>query len=376
MATSAPNAGLRDVVAGQSRICFVDGQEGRLVYQGYDIRELARHSSFEETVYLLWNGQLPNATALADFKAELAGERQLPPGVLGIVRAMPRDATPMDVLRTAVSALGVWDPDRGDASAEANHRRAVRLVAQVPTIVATYHRLRQGLEPVGPDPGRSSAADFLRMLTGRDPDELEQHVVDVCLVLHADHELNASTFSARVTAGTLSDLYSCITSAVGTLKGPLHGGANEQVMRMLIEIGSTDQAAEWVRDALARKVKVPGFGHAVYRTEDPRATILRRFSRQLGERAGDLHWYEVSQVVEQTMQAERHLYPNVDFYSASTYYTLGIPLDLFTPIFAVSRIAGWTAHVLEQYANNKLIRPRAEYVGPTHLEYVPLAARD
>jgi citrate synthase len=375
MAETSFKAGLEDVVANQSDICFIDGKEGRLVYRGYDIVDLAAHSPYEEVAFLLWEGRLPNRAELTALTEELASNRALQGPVLDLLRRMPKDTDPMDVLRTAVSFLGIYDTTAKDMSRAANRRRAVQLTAQIPSIVATFDRLRQGRDPVAPDTALSHAENFLYMLHGSRPSPLYAHVFNVALVLHADHELNASTFAARVTAGTLSDLYSAITSAVGTLKGPLHGGANEQVMHMLMEIGSVDRAEAWVEAALGRKEKIMGFGHRVYKTDDPRAVILRRLSREVGEQAGDLHWYEMLQVIERVVKREKGLYPNVDLYSGSVYYQMGIPIDLFTPVFAIARIAGWTAHVLEQYGNNRLIRPRAEYTGPTHLTFVPMEAR-
>lgn len=375
MSTSANPAGLEDVVAGNSSVCFIDGKEGRLVYQGYDIHDLAAKATFEEVVYLLWHGKLPNQAQLDDLKQQLSAARALPAAVLNVLKGLPKDAHPMEALRTGVSLLGMYDPDSKDMSREANLRKAIRLTAQVGTISAAWGRIATGKEPVAPRTDLSHAGNFLYMLTGEVPGEYETHVFDVCLTLHADHELNASTFSARVTAGTLSDLHSAITSAVGTLKGPLHGGANEQVMLMLLEIGSVANAEAWITDALAKKKKVMGFGHRVYKTMDPRAVWLRQFSEEMGKRAGETKWFEISEVVHRVVHEQKGLYPNVDFYSASTYYTMGIPTDLFTPIFATSRISGWTAHVLEQYDNNRLIRPRAEYVGPNKLEWVPIEQR-
>lgn len=375
MATSSFSAGLEDVVAAESEICFIDGKEGRLVYRGYDIHDLVKHSTFEEVVYLLWHGKLPAAAELEALTSQLRENRDLPEPVLAAMRGMPRESAPMDVLRTAVSMLSLYDPDSGDNSREANVRKAIRLVAQLPTIVAAWEHFRKGEEPVRPRRDLSMAGNFLYMLFGREPGPQYEKAFDVALILHADHELNASTFSARVTAATLSDLYSAITSAIGTLKGPLHGGANEQVMKMLLEIGEIGRAEEWIKEALNQKRKIMGFGHRVYRTEDPRATHLRKLSEQMGREAGELKWFQMSQVIERVVRETKGLYPNVDFYSASMYYSMGIPTDLYTPIFAISRIAGWTAHVLEQFANNRLIRPRAEYVGPNRLSYVPLEQR-
>ncbi|MDA8345243.1 MAG: citrate synthase [Thermaerobacter sp.] len=375
MAETGFKAGLEDVVAGTSDICFIDGKEGRLVYAGYDIHDLANHGSFEETVYLLWHDRLPTRQELDNLEATLRRQAELPEPVLRLIEAMPKGAEPMEVLRTAVSAMSVYDPDDHDNSYEASVRKAERLVARFPTLVAAIGRVMQGQTPIAPDPGLNVAHNFLHMLFGKGVDDRLADIFDTCLVLHADHELNASTFSARVTAGTLSDIYSAITSAVGTLKGPLHGGANEQVMRMLLEIGTVDEAQTWITDALQQKKKIMGFGHRVYRTEDPRATHLRRFSEEVGKKMGDGHWYEMSRIVERVVLEQKGLYPNVDFYSASTYYMMGLPIELFTPIFALSRTSGWTAHVLEQYRNNRLIRPRAEYTGPERREYVAIAQR-
>lgn len=368
-------AGLEDVVAGHSEICFIDGKEGRLVYRGYNVDDLANHSTFEETAYLLWHGKLPNKAELEALKAQIQAEQALPEPVLAWLRTLPRTASPMEVLRTTVSMLSHYDPEANDNSAEANMRKAVRLTARTPTAVAAWARLRAGQEPVAPQAGLSMAANFLYMLTGEQPSELHERVMDIALILHADHELNASTFAARVTVATLSDMYSGVASAVGALKGPLHGGANEQVMLMLQEIGDVAKAEDWIKQALAEKKKIMGFGHRVYKTEDPRATHLRRLSEEVGRTAGELKWFEMSRVIEQVVNREKGLYPNVDFYSASTYFMMGIPTDLFTPIFACSRMSGWTAHILEQYSNNRIIRPRAEYVGPERLTYVPLDER-
>ncbi|HEY8393833.1 MAG TPA: citrate synthase [Thermaerobacter sp.] len=373
--TQSNPAGLEDVVAGTSEICFIDGKEGRLLYRGFDIRDLAEHASFEEVVYLLWHGDLPTRAQLEAFVQQIKAAQALPGQVLELIERIPPATHPMAALRTAVSYLGTLDPDQEDQSREANLRRATRLVAQFPTLVAAIQRVRQGKEPVAPRRDLSLAANFLYMLRGEEPSPLHAQVMNVALVLHADHELNASTFAARVTAATLSDMYSAITAAIGALKGPLHGGANEQVMRTLLEIGSPEKAEEWVKQALAQKKRIMGFGHRVYKTEDPRATILRRLSQKVAEAAGDTRWFEISRAVEKVVLAEKGLYPNVDFYSASTYYVMGIPFELYTPIFAVSRISGWTAHVLEQYANNRLIRPRAEYVGPTSRQWVPIDQR-
>ena len=377
-AEAKPKAGLEDVVAATSAICYLDGSRGVLAYYGYDIHDLARGASFEETCYLLWHGRLPNRAELGDLQSQLAAERPLSEPTLRLMKALPANDG-MDMLRTLVSALGQYDAQPGDNSQAANYRRAVRLTAQISSMVATYGRMKAGGGPIMPDPALGHAANFLYMLTGERPNTLSTRAFDIALVLHPDHELNASTFVGRVAAATLTDLYSATVGAIGALKGPLHGGANADVMRLLIEIGQ-DAPAEKIDDAvrakLARKVKIPGFGHRVYRTEDPRATHLRRMSKELGEKAGNTGWFDMSRRIETLVTGEKKLYPNVDFYSASTYYTLGIDVDLYTPIFAVSRIAGWTAHCLEQYANNRLIRPRAEYIGPEYPQrFVGLEAR-
>jgi citrate synthase len=363
-----PKAGLEDVVAATSAICYLDGDRGVLAYYGYDIHDLARGASFEEVCYLLWHGRMPNRAELGDLQSQLAAERALSEPILRLMKQLPPNDG-MDVLRTLVSALGQYDPQANDPTPAANYRKAVRLTAQIGSIVATYGRMKTGGGPIQPDPALGHAANFLYMLTGDRPSALATRAFDIALVLHADHELNASTFAARVAAATLTDLYSATVGAIGALKGPLHGGANADVMRLLIEIGQdapAEKIDEAIRGKLARKVKIAGFGHRVYRTEDPRATHLRRMSKELGEKAGNTRWFEMSRRIEALVTGEKKLYPNVDFYSASTYYTLGIDIDLFTPIFAVSRISGWTAHCLEQYANNRLIRPRTDYIGPQH----------
>jgi citrate synthase len=372
-----PKAGLEDVVAATSSICYLDGQRGVLAYYGYDIHDLVR-ASFEECCYLLWHGRLPNRAELGDLQSQLAAARPVSESMLRLMKQLPA-SDGMDMLRTLTSALGQYDPEAGDNSQPANYRKAVRLTAQMASLVATYGRLQAGGGPIQPDPALGHAANVLYMLKGERPTALATRALDIALVLHADHELNASTFAARVAAATLTDLYSAMVGAIGALKGPLHGGANADVMRLLIEIGQDappERIDEAIRGKLARKVKIPGFGHRVYRTEDPRATHLRKMSKELGERAGNTRWYEMAQRIEQIVTGEKKLYPNVDFYSASTYYTLGIPIDLFTPIFAVSRVSGWTAHCLEQYANNRLIRPRTDYIGPSYPQtFLPLDQR-
>jgi citrate synthase len=379
MSTAAkPKAGLEDTVATSSAICYLDGDRGVLAYCGYDIHDLARHATFEEVCYLLWQRRLPTRAELGDLQSQLSAARQLPEAVLRLMRALPAGNL-MDALRTLTSALGHYDPDAADQSPQANYRKAVRLTAQLSSLVAAIGRQHAGAGPIQPDPVLGHAANFLYMLTGERPSGLATRAFDVALILHADHELNASTFAARVAAATLTDIHSTLVAAIGTLKGPLHGGANADVMRLLLEIGSSaapEKAEEVVRAKLARKEKIPGFGHRVYHTEDPRATHLRQMSRDLGQRAGEPIWYEMSQRIEALVKSEKKLNPNVDFYSASTYHALGIDIELFTPIFAVSRVSGWAAHVLEQYANNRLIRPRAEYIGPEYPQrYVPVEAR-
>jgi len=367
--------GLEGVVAGESEICYIDGHAGVLSYRGYNIHTLAEHATFEETIWLLWKGHLPAQSELDGLKADLFANAAIAPEVLAFLKANLK-ASPMDVLRTAVSMLSLYDPLAKDMSPEANQKKATKLMAQTSTIVSSFGRLRSGQPLVEPDPALSFAASFLHRLTGKKPDKVMEHVFDVALTLHADHELNASTFAARVTAATLSDIYSSVTSAIGALKGPLHGGANEAVIRMLLEVGTADKAVERVHEMFAKKIKIPGFGHRVYRTDDPRATHLRVMSEELGKSTGHEDLYLMSKRVEETVRGEKKLNPNVDFYSASTYYSLGIPIDLFTPIFAVSRMAGWTAHVLEQYHNNRLIRPRAEYKGnPDGMPWVPMTQR-
>jgi citrate synthase len=373
-----PKAGLEDTVATSSAICYLDGDRGVLAYCGYDIHDLARHATFEEVCYLLWHRRLPTRAELGDLQSQLVAARPLPDGVMRLMRALP-SGNGMDLLRTLTSALGHYDQDAADNSPQGNYRKAVRLTAQISSLVATLGRLAKGQGPIEPDPVLGHAANFLYMLTGERPSGLATHAFDVALTLHADHELNASTFAARVAAATLTDIHSTIVGAIGALKGPLHGGANADVMRLLLEIGKDagpDKAEEVVRAKLARKEKIPGFGHRVYHTEDPRATHLRQMSKDLGQRTGEPQWFEMSQRIETLVKTEKKLNANVDFYSATTYHALGIDVDLFTPIFAVSRVSGWTAHVLEQYANNRLIRPRAEYVGPEYPQrYVALDAR-
>src|ERR1700733_14425486 len=372
---TSTGAGLEGVVAGESEICYIDGYAGVLSYRGYNIHTLAEHATFEEVIWLLWKGHLPAQSELDRLKADLFANAAIAPEVLAFLKANLK-ASPMDVLRTAVSMLSLYDPLAKDMSPEANQLKATKLMAQTSTLVSTFGRLRAGQPVIVPDASLSFAANFLYCLTGKRPDQVMAHVFDVALILHADHELNASTFAARVTAATLSDIYSSVTSAIGALKGPLHGGANEDVIRLLLQVGSADKAVERVHEMLANKIKIPGMGHRVYRTEDPRATHLRMMSEELGRSTGHEDLYLMSKRVEETVRTEKKLNANVDFYSASTYYSLGIPIDLFTPIFAVSRMSGWTAHVLEQYHNNRLIRPRAEYKGnPDGMKWIAMVDR-
>ncbi len=374
--THAPK-GLEGIVATNSSICYIDGDRGVLAYRGIDIHELADHSNFEETCYLLWFGRLPSRSELKDLQHKLAEERRLDPAIIEFLRQAPKTALPMDVLRTAVSALSFYDPEDKKNDHDANVHKAIRLTSQIAMIVAAYDRIRKGKNVVEADRSLSHAANFLLQLNGTKPSTTAERALDIALILHADHELNASTFAARVTAATLSDMHSAITSAIGALKGPLHGGANEAVFRILetIHREKADPVA-YVRDMLALKKKIPGFGHRVYHTEDPRATHLRIMSRDLGRASGQPQWYDMSEKIENFVRAEKKLNANVDFYSASTYHTLGIDVDLFTPIFAVSRISGWTAHVIEQLDDNRLIRPRAEYMGPEYPNrYVPIEQR-
>ncbi len=375
MADRVVNKGLEGVVVATNPLTSIDGQVGKLMYRGFLIGDLAEHSSYEEVVWLLLNGELPTASELEAIKQDLAANRSIPEAVLGVLRLMPREANAMAALRTAVSMLAFSDPEAEDNSDAANRRKAVRLTAKMATIIAAFDRIRTGQEPVAPRTDLSHAANFLYMLRNEVPDEYMAHVFDVCLILHADHEMNASTFAARVTASTLSDFYSAITTAIGTLKGPLHGGANTKVMEMLLQIGDAAKTETWIKDALANKQRVMGFGHRVYKTEDPRATVLRRMSKELGDRQGSIKWYDMSRTVEIEVLEQKGLYPNVDFYSASTYYMMGIKTDLYTPIFALSRIAGWSANLLEQYKDNRLIRPDSDYVGPKERAYVPMKQR-
>ncbi len=375
-ATHAPR-GLEGIVATTSSICFIDGDQGILAYRGIDIHELADNSTFEETCYLLWYGKLPKSDELKEFRRQLADERELNPAIIDLLRTAPKSAAPMEVLRTAVSALSFYEPEYNKNDHDANLHKAFRLTSQIAMIVAAYDRVRKGQKPVDPDPSLSHAGNFLLMLNGTKPSQTAERALDIALILHADHELNASTFAARVVAATLSDMYSSVTAAIGALKGPLHGGANEAVFHILQAIDKAGaKPVEYVKAMLAEKKKVPGFGHRVYHTEDPRATHLRKMSSDLGKSSGQAKWYEMSHQIEEFVKGEKKLNANVDFYSASTYHTLGIDVDLFTPVFAVSRISGWAAHVIEQLDDNRLIRPRADYVGPAYPQkYVAIGQR-
>ena len=371
--TDKGGKGLEGVVALESSISSIIGTV--LTYRGISIDELAENASFEEVIYLLWFGKLPNRQELDDLTAKLRTSGELPTPVIEMVKGFPKSIHPMDALRTAVSALALYDPDTANMTDEANLHKAIRLTAQIPTIVCAINSARQDREPIAPRQDLSIAANFVYMLTGQEPEPVAVKSIDTALVLHADHELNASTFSARETVSTLADMHCGIVSAIGTLKGPLHGGANEAVMKMLLEIGSIDNVDTYIEDALEHKKKIMGFGHRVYKNGDPRAKHLRKMSHDLGQLKGNTKWYEMSTRIDELVSTEKGLLPNVDFYSASAYYTLGIPIDLFTPVFATSRVAGWIAHVLEQYADNRLIRPRAEYTGPVDQHYIPIDER-
>jgi len=370
-------AGLEDVVVSNSEICFIDGHKGRLIYRGYDVGDLVAHSTFEEVVFLLWQGHLPSRKELETHVKALSAtaNRKLPTKLISMLKLLPKKTTPMEALRTGVSALSAFDPDADDNSREATLRKALRLTAQMPTLVAAWERIRRGKAPVTPNPRLTLSGNFLYMMSGKKPTPLATKTVDVALILHADHEFNASTFAARVTAATLSDLHSAVVSGIGALKGPLHGGANEQVMLMVEKIKDPASADAWIRKALADKARIMGFGHRVYRVEDPRAKHLRRLAMELGQQAGSTANVEILNTVARVVTAEKNIYPNVDLYSGACYASMGIPTDQFTPIFAISRVSGWAAHVLEQHGHNRLIRPRSDYIGATDLKYVPLSDR-
>jgi citrate synthase len=375
MERSVTDRGLREIVAAQTRLSDIDGQAGRLWYVGYDINDLAGRTSYEEVVHLLHELRLPTQSELDTLTDFMVEEREVSKFLQDLMPTLAQQTSPMSMLRTSVSAASAYDPDGWDDSVEADRRKALRLIAKTPTLLAMYHRMRTGQEIVPPNTKLPHAANFLHMLLGLEPSQEDAEVIDTTFVLYADHTMNASTFTARIVASTLADMFSAITAAIAALKGPLHGGANEESMKMLEEVGSPDRAEAYVRDRLERHQKVMGFGHAVYKTMDPRAVVLKRISKETGERHGDTSWYEISDAIERTVAEQKGLFPNVDFYAASVYHTLGIPTDLMTPIFAVARMAGWTAHVREQYADNRIIRPGSEYVGPVDQTWVPIDER-
>ena len=372
---STVSRGLDGIVAAQTRLSDVRGDVGQLIYCGYDINELAGKVTYEEVIHLLHWGHLPNKRELAELKITLASDRELPEGVIDIIKALPKNTPPMDAIRTAVSALGCFDPAPEDTSQDGQRGKALRLMAQIPIVTAYFHRHRQGKKLLTPNPLLGEAANFLYLVDGEKPSKEKENTLDLCYVLHADHGMNASTFSARVTIATLSDMYSAITSAIGTLKGPLHGGANEGVIKMLMEIGSLDKVDAYVEECLAQKKKIMGIGHRVYKTLDPRAPHLKRMAQVLSGKLGEPKWIQMSDRIAELMLSRKNLHANVDFYSATVYYSLDIPTDLFTPIFAIARTSGWTAHVLEQLADNRLIRPQSAYTGPVGLKVVPLEKR-
>ena len=368
--------GLEGVVAAATQLSDVRGNEGKLVYRGFDINDLADNSTFEESIDLLWYGSLPTRDLLEKLKKKLAAARPLPHEVLEGMELYPKHASPMDVLRSVVSVLGLDDPDAASNSVSTNVRKSIRLTAQIPTIIAAWHNISKGRKPIPPRFDLTHAANFLYMLDGKEPTPEAARVLDIALILHMDHGLNASTFVARSIASTESDMYSAVSGAIGALKGPLHGGANEAVMKMLIQLGDISKVEVYVTNTLATKGKISGFGHRIYRTNDPRAIQLRRIAGELAKYSGNSKWYDMSEKMREVMARERpNIYVNVDFYSASVYYTLGIPIDLFTPIFAISRVAGWTAHVMEQLMDNRIVRPDSIYAGPRDQTYVPIEQR-
>jgi len=369
------SGGLEGVVAAKSEICFIDGAAGRLIYRGYDIGDLVENTTFEEVAFLLWHNKLPNDAELSNLRKELAANMALPAHVQKMIALFPNTMQPMDALRTAASALGATDPDLDSNDPESDLRKSIRLTAQLPTIVTAFHRVRNGQQPVAPDPSLSIAGNFLYMLNGTKPHDTLTRVMDAALVLHAEHGMNASTFAARVTAATLADTHAAVTAAIAALKGPLHGGANQEVMELLLKWGTPEIAEAQVRQMLAAGEKIPGFGHRVYKTFDPRATFLRKMSKQLGDAAKNPKWYEMSERIMPVVKQLKNKDPNVDFFSASAYYTMGIPLDLFTPIFAIARVTGWTAHIAEQHKNNRIIRPTDDYIGPFGLKVEPIEKR-
>jgi len=376
-ATTYPNysPGLEGVIAGISKICDIDSDKSLLIYRGYNVQDLAEYGSFEETAYLLLHGDLPTAAQLETFKETLRGERGVPSEIYTVLRAMPRDTHPMDLAKVAFAALAPHDPDYTNGDHDANVRKATRIVAKAPTLVAAAHRIRTGKDPIEPSSSLGHAANFLYMMEGSEPDDYTAKVMDASLTLYAEHGFNASAFACRVTVATLSDLYSGIVSGIGTLKGPLHGGANEEAMRMLIEIGDPANAEHWIRDALAQKKKVMGFGHREYKKGDSRAMYLTRIAKDIGQRKGNTKWGEVADILERVMLDEKNLHPNVDFPAAYAYYLLGIPIDLYTPIFVIARVSGWSAHAIEQLDNNRLIRPTCIYEGSGLRDWVALGDR-
>ncbi|PIQ25562.1 citrate synthase [bacterium (Candidatus Blackallbacteria) CG17_big_fil_post_rev_8_21_14_2_50_48_46] len=373
MSTETANKGLEGIVALSSSVSSI--VDGVLTYRGYNIDDLAENTTFEEVIYLLLNDDLPTQAQLDELNQQLNDARPVEAAFLEVLKQLPITHSPMERLRTGISLLGLYDNESEDNSTEANRRKAIRLIAQMPTVIAAQERIRRGKAPVAPKPGLSTAASFLQMMHDSDPDPIAVEALDKALILHADHELNASTFAARQTVSTLADIYSAVTSAVGTLKGPLHGGANEQVIRTLQKIGEVSKVAAFLNDALENKERIMGFGHRVYKDGDPRAKHLKKMSYELGKMNGEMKWYEMSDLLEKDMLEKKGMKPNVDFYSASVYFVLGIPIDLYTPIFALSRISGWVAHILEQYGNNRLIRPRADYTGPVSRVSKPIAER-
>jgi citrate synthase len=370
-----PDKGLEEVIAATTKVSDVDGKAGRLWYVGYTIEDLATRATFEEVVHLLQYLRLPTESELDELNERLVAEREISPFLAGIMPTLAQQTSPMSMLRTSVSAASAYDPDGWENTAEANERKALRLIAKTSTLIAMYHRLRTAQDVIPPNPKLPHAGNFLYMLSGEEPEQDDAAALDTTLILYADHTMNASTFTARVIASTLADMFSAITGAIAALKGPLHGGANEEAMKMLEEVGRPEKADEYVKDKLARKERIMGFGHRVYKAEDPRAKILRRLSQELGERKGDTRWFDISAEIERVVGDEKGLHANVDFFAASVYHYLGIPTDLMTPVFALARMAGWTAHVREQYADNRLIRPESEYIGPRDQTYVPIEER-
>ncbi len=370
-----PLKGLEDVIAAETHISDIDGKLGKLWYCGYSIDDLAQHSTFEEVTYLLHHGRLPTQDELDELMEQMVTDRETADFVANLMPTLAEATSPMSMLRTTVSAASAYDPDGWDQSPQANARKAIRLISLFPTLIALYDRHRHGLDAVPPNPKLPHAANFLTMLSGEEPDQQAARAFDIAFILYADHTMNASTFCARIVASTLADMHSAVVAAVAALKGPLHGGANEQAMRMLEEIEEVDRAEGYVRDLLARHERIMGFGHRVYKTWDPRALILRELAREQAQAAGDTRWFDISERIQKVMEVEKGLYPNVDFYAASLLHDLGLATDLFTPMFAAARAAGWTAHIREQYDDNRLIRPDSEYIGPRDRSWVPIEDR-